>query len=62
MLQKIQIRINVFVLHKLQVCPYLTVNLMILLILFFHILCGGTMVNYVDGPSVLIIYGIYLLD
>ena len=35
---------------------------MILLVLFFHIVRGSILMNYLDGLSVLTVYGIYLFD
>jgi hypothetical protein len=57
-----QMHISLFLLHKLQVYQHLAVNLMILLVLFFNILRGRILVNYLDGSSVLTVYGIYLFD
>jgi hypothetical protein len=57
-----QMNISLFLLHKLQVYRHLTVSLMIQLVLFFHIVRGHSLVNYVGGSSVLTVYGINLLD
>jgi hypothetical protein len=35
---------------------------MILLVLFFHIVRGRILANYLDGSSILIVYGIYLFN
>jgi hypothetical protein len=57
-----QMHISFFLLHKLQVYQHLALNLMILLVLLFHIVRGCILVNYLDGSSVLTVYGIYLFD
>jgi hypothetical protein len=57
-----QMSINLFLLHILQAHQYLAVNLMILLVLFFHTVRGRILLNYLDGSSVLTVYGIYSLD
>lgn len=57
-----QMHISLFLLHKFQVYQNLAVNLMILLVLFFHILRGRILLNYSDGLSVLTVYDIYLFD
>ena len=54
--------ITFFLLHKLQVYKNLALNLMVLLVLFFHIVRGRILVNYLDSSSVFTVYGIYLFD
>jgi hypothetical protein len=54
--------VSLFLLHKLQVNQHLAVNLMILLLLLFHIVHGRILADCLDGSSVLTVYGIYLFD